>query len=85
MNQNFMHMEHPSLSRRHAVFLKNRRTSEVFLHDHGSTHGTQLNYKPVTAFKFYEVQDGDIVRFGESTRIVVVHIDSLDSQSDSDG
>ena len=85
MVKNFMHLEHPSLSRRHAVLLKNRRTSQVFLYDHGSTHGTQLNYIPAKAFEFYEVNDGDIIKFGESTRIVLVHINDRDEDEDEEG
>ena len=77
-----MHMEHPSLSRRHAIMLRNKWTNEVFLYDHGSTHGTSINYKPVKAFEFHEVQDGDIVRFGESTRIIIVHIEEDENDED---
>lgn len=73
--QNFMLMEHPSLSRKHAIFVRNKRTSEVFLYDHGSTHGTKLNYKPVKAFQFHEISDGDILSFGESSRMIIAHIE----------
>ena len=83
MVKNFMHMEHPSLSRRHALLLLNRRTSQVFVYDHGSTHGTQLNYKPVKAFEFHEVSDGDILKFGESSRIVLAHINE-DEEDDEE-
>lgn len=82
MLKNFMHMEHPSLSRRHAIFLRNQKTNEAFLYDHGSTHGTSVNYKPIKGFEFHELQDGDIVRFGESTRMVVVHIEEPDDEID---
>ena len=82
--RNFLHMEHPSLSRRHAIILRNRRTSQVFVYDQGSTHGTQLNYKPLKGFQYYELADGDILRFGESTRMVVVHIDSAQSSSEDE-
>lgn len=68
-------MEHPSLSRKHAIFIRNKRTAEVFLYDHGSTHGTMLNYKPVKAFTFCEIADGDIINFGESTRMIIAHIE----------
>ena len=64
MAANLMHLEHPSLSRRHALLLRNKRTSEVYLYDQGSTHGTQLDYKPVKPFEFQEVHDGSILRFG---------------------
>ena len=56
----------------------------MFLYDHGSTHGTSINYKPVKAFEFHEVQDGDIVRFGESTRIIIVHIEEEDDEEVAD-
>ena len=82
MATNFMHMEHPSLSRRHAIILKNKCTKEIFLYDQGSTHGTTLNYTPVKAFEFHEVADGDILRFGESTRMVIVHIDEEEAEND---
>ena len=54
----------------------------MFLYDHGSTHGTAINYKPIKAFEFHEVQDGDIVRFGESTRIIIVHIEEEDDDEE---
>lgn len=80
---NFMHMEHPSLSRKHAIILMNKRTGEVFLYDQGSTHGTTVNYKPVKAFEYLELGDGDIIKFGESTRMVIVHIDEEDDDANN--
>ena len=35
------------------------------------------------AFEFHEVNDGDILRFGESTRMVIVHIDEEAENNDS--
>ena len=79
-----MHMEHPSLSRRHAIFIRNKQSSEVFLYDHGSTHGTTLNYHPVKPFTYIEITDGDIIKFGESTRMVIAHLAQDDSSESSD-
>lgn len=64
------------------MVVRNKVTSEVFLYDHGSTHGTTLNYAPVKAFEFCEVNDGDILRFGESTRMVICHIENEDEEAD---
>ena len=80
--RSFVHMEHPSLSRKHAMLIKNKQTNDVFLYDHGSTHGTSLNYSPVKAFEFIEVNDGDILRFGESTRMFICHIDDADDEEE---
>ena len=80
--RSFVHMEHPSLSRKHAMLIKNKQTNDVFLYDHGSTHGTSLNYLPVKAFEFIEVNDGDILRFGESTRMFICHIDDADDEEE---
>ena len=66
------------------MLLKNRHSGDVFLYDHGSTHGTTLNYAPVRAFEFIEVNDGDILRFGESTRMVVCHIEDDEEEDDDD-
>ena len=79
-----MHMEHPSLSRRHAIFIRNKQSGEVFLYDHGSTHGTTLNYHPVKPFTFTEVNDGDIIKFGESTRMVIAHLAQDEDESSDD-
>ena len=68
-------MEHPSLSRRHAIFLRNKVTNDIFLYDHGSTHGTTINFRPVKAFEFNELNDGDAIKFADSTRMVIVHIE----------
>ena len=79
--RSFMLFEHASLSRKHAMILANPLTRQVMLFDHGSTHGTFVNRRIVRPGEYHELNDGDMVSFGESTRIMLVKVD--DGQEDS--
>ena len=46
------------------------------LYDQGNTHGTFVNKRIVRPNAFTELQDGDMISFGESTRILLVKIDN---------
>lgn len=68
-------LAHESCSREHAVVQGRRIKRSPFasdvvscLLDLGSANGTWLNEKQIDALRFYELKEGDVVRFGASTR-----------------
>lgn len=66
-----LHFNHPSISRTHAVFQFNEQ-GKLFLMDLKSTHGTFVNKKRILPEKFYDLNVGDLLRFGDSTRLYAV-------------
>ncbi|KAF0683597.1 Aste57867_24363 [Aphanomyces stellatus] len=64
-------LAHPSVSRTHAV-LQFDRNGQLFLHDLSSTHGTFVNKKRIAAGEYIKVNVGDVLVFGESTRIYTI-------------
>ncbi|KAI9178729.1 hypothetical protein H9P43_005391 [Blastocladiella emersonii ATCC 22665] len=64
-------LAHGSISRYHAV-LQFSRANELFLYDL-STNGTSLNKTLVKPRTHVQVRDGDLIRFGSSTRLFIVH------------
>ena len=71
--ENFILFEHPSLSRKHAILQINQQTKELFVYDLGSTHGTFVNKKVIKPKTYTELNEGDLLQFGESSRLVWVH------------
>ncbi|ORZ18638.1 SMAD/FHA domain-containing protein [Absidia repens] len=63
-------MEHPSLSRYHAVIQFNEE-GQAFLYDLESGYGTLLNKKKITPRTYLPLHSGDQIRFGESTRLCI--------------
>ncbi|KAI8334751.1 SMAD/FHA domain-containing protein [Chlamydoabsidia padenii] len=63
-------MEHPSLSRYHAVIQFNE-DGQAFLYDLDSGYGTLLNKKKITPRVYTPLHSGDQIRFGESTRLCI--------------
>ncbi|CAN0018496.1 unnamed protein product, partial [Discosporangium mesarthrocarpum] len=61
-------LEHPSISRQHAVLQFDRKGS-LFLLDNGSTHGCVVNKKKIPVKEYHRLSVGDVLRFGESTRL----------------
>ncbi|KAL0018195.1 hypothetical protein WJX79_010675 [Trebouxia sp. C0005] len=61
-------LEHPSISRLHAV-LQFSAAGESFLYDAGSAHGSFLNKQRLKAQVHVPVRVGDMIRFGLSTRL----------------
>ncbi|DBB07161.1 TPA: hypothetical protein ACH3X1_011731 [Trebouxia sp. C0004] len=61
-------LEHPSISRLHAV-LQFSATGESFLYDAGSAHGSFLNKQRLKPQVHVPVRVGDMIRFGLSTRL----------------
>ncbi|KAJ3238032.1 Kanadaptin [Chytriomyces hyalinus] len=78
-------LEHASLSRHHAILQSS--TDALFLYDLASTHGTFHNKNPVRPNSWVRVRQGDMLKFGQSTRVFVVNggpanADSADAQLD---
>lgn len=78
-----LHLEHPSISKQHAViqFRHITKTNEYgdreskvkpYLIDLESANSTHLNGKKVAASSFVELLDGDVIKFGESEREYVM-------------
>lgn len=61
-------LEHPSISRLHAV-LQFSATGDSFLYDAGSAHGSFLNKQRLKPQVHVPVRVGDMIRFGLSTRL----------------
>ncbi len=62
-------LEHPSISRLHAV-LQYRDNGSIYIYDCGSTHGVTVNKQKIPANEFVEIRVGDMLGFGASTRYV---------------
>ena len=72
-------MEHPSLSRFHAVVqycaLSNSRHRQGwYLYDLESTHGTFLNKKKIDARQYHHIGVGHVIKFAGSTRLHVLQV-----------
>ncbi|CAO3683764.1 unnamed protein product [Umbelopsis ramanniana] len=67
-----LELEHPSISRYHAVIQFNG-DGKAFLYDLGSGHGTRINKKPVDKYSYVPLAEGDQIKFGESTRLCIFH------------
>mmetsp|Transcript_7868 Transcript_7868/g.10338 ORF Transcript_7868/g.10338 Transcript_7868/m.10338 type:complete len:791 (-) Transcript_7868:225-2597(-) len=65
-------LEHPSISRRHAVFLANEEGC-YFIMDLDSAHGTELNGKGLPGSEPTQLRGGDKICFGGSSRRYIVH------------
>ncbi|KAF2069134.1 hypothetical protein CYY_009550 [Polysphondylium violaceum] len=80
-------MEHPTISRQHAI-IQHRSGGQLFLYDLNSTHGSFINKKRVQPNVYNPIKNGDVLKFGESTRLYVVcggpeQIDSNNSNNNS--
>ncbi|PIA13764.1 SMAD/FHA domain-containing protein, partial [Coemansia reversa NRRL 1564] len=64
-------MEHGSISRYHAV-LQFHDDGSMTIVDLGSSHGTFINRKQITARTPSKVDIGDQIRFGASSRIWII-------------
>ena len=82
-------LEHPSISKQHAViqfryitstaeFGDKRSRVKPYLIDLESANGTTLNGKRVEASRFVELVDGDVVAFGDSEREYVLMLPPSD-------
>lgn len=72
-------LEHPSLSRHHAVIQYCTTKTEKhnigwYLYDLDSTHGTWINKNKVYAKKYYGIHVGHVLKFGGSTRLFILQV-----------
>ncbi|KAJ1912716.1 hypothetical protein IWQ60_009540 [Tieghemiomyces parasiticus] len=65
-------LEHPSVSRYHAVIQFHGTAAGPALYDLGSAHGTYVNRRRLPPRTYQAVHVGDHVVFGESTRVYVL-------------
>ncbi|KXT03150.1 hypothetical protein AC578_7699 [Pseudocercospora eumusae] len=82
-------LEHPSISKQHAVIQFRHRTTtnefgdklskvKPYLIDLESANGTKLNGKKVETSRYLELIDGDVVSFGDSEREYVMMLPGAD-------
>lgn len=64
-------MENPTISRKHAI-IQHKDTGEVFIYDLGSTHGTFVNKRQLPGHTYVKLKMGDMIRFGQSTRLLIL-------------
>ncbi|XP_065854823.1 uncharacterized protein [Euphorbia lathyris] len=63
-------LEHPTISRFHAV-IQFKRKGDAYLYDLSSTHGTSINKRQVEKQVYVELHVGDVIRFGNSSRLYI--------------
>ncbi|CAJ1835838.1 unnamed protein product [Sphenostylis stenocarpa] len=63
-------LEHPTISRFHAV-IQFKRSGDAYIYDIGSTHGTFLNKIQVEKNTYVDLNVGDVIRFGRSSRLFI--------------
>ena len=84
-----LHLEHPTISKQHAVIQFRHRTTtneygdksskvRPYLIDLDSTKGTTLNGKKVEGSRYMELLDQDVVTFGGSEREYVMMLPSAE-------
>ncbi|KAF9961921.1 Kanadaptin [Mortierella alpina] len=78
-----LEMEHPSLSRYHAV-VQFKSNGECFIYDLNSSHGTKLNKTKIPPQMHVSLKPGDQLRFGESTRIYLFQTEQEVDQEEED-
>lgn len=85
-----IHLEHPSVSRYHAVlqyrpkpadktsestlFSNNPKDVGFYLYDLGSIHGTRLNKTKIEPRCYYRVRVGQTMSFGGSSRLFILDV-----------
>lgn len=82
-------MEHPSLSRYHAVVQYSSGSSETFpkgwyLYDLDSTHGTWINKNRVPPKKYHRLHVDYVLKYGGSTRLFILHGPDSDREEESE-
>lgn len=82
-------MEHPSISRYHAIIQYRSIGDEVnhagfYLYDLDSTHGTFLNKQPTKPRCYHRLRVGHMVKFGGSTRMFILQGPEDDQEEESE-
>ncbi|KAG2468376.1 NADAP protein, partial [Polypterus senegalus] len=77
-------LEHPSVSRYHAVLQGRRAADEggLFIYDLGSTHGTFVNKKQVPPKTYVRLKVGHVLKFGGSTRLFILQGPESDAEAE---
>ncbi|KAF8944735.1 Kanadaptin [Haplosporangium gracile] len=78
-----LEMEHPSLSRYHAV-IQFKSSGETFIYDLNSSHGTKVNKSKIPPQMHVKIKPGDQLRFGESTRIYLFQTEETADQEEEE-
>ncbi|KAJ3086969.1 Kanadaptin [Quaeritorhiza haematococci] len=63
-------LEHASVSRYHAI-IQFKDDGTAYVYDLGSSHGTSLNKNPLPKRQYKKLRVGDMLRFGQSTRLFI--------------
>ncbi|KAH9491418.1 Kanadaptin [Bulinus truncatus] len=82
-------LEHPSLSRYHAVLQYAAKTASSFekgwyIYDLDSTHGTWVNKKKISPKVYHRLKVGYIVKFGGSSRLHILQGPEEDTDEESE-
>ncbi|KAJ8401216.1 hypothetical protein AAFF_G00387980 [Aldrovandia affinis] len=86
-------LEHPSISRHHAVVQYRRSSGEegtvgeeagFYAYDLGSTHGTFLNKNKIPPKTYIRLRVGHVLKFGGSTRLFILQGPEFDEEAESD-
>ncbi|XP_072407250.1 kanadaptin [Chiloscyllium punctatum] len=82
-------LEHPSISRYHAI-VQHRRVADgesgtgFYVYDLNSTHGTVVNKQKVKPNCYQRLKVGHVIKFGGSTRLLVLQGPEEDEDEESD-
>ena len=82
-------LEHPSLSRYHAILQFKAdgsadKPAGFYLYDLNSTHGTFHNKKQCFPKTFYRMRVGHVMKFGGSTRLLILQGPQEDTEAESE-
>ncbi|KAM3842144.1 kanadaptin [Diretmus argenteus] len=85
-------LEHPSISRYHAVIQYRGRSGEgsvgeergFYVHDLGSTHGTVVNKNKIPPETYIRLRVGYVLKFGGSTRLFILQGPEFDEEEESE-
>ncbi|KAM4724051.1 kanadaptin [Anableps anableps] len=86
-------LEHPSISRYHAVIQYRGQTGEegcvgeergFYVHDLGSTHGTVVNKNRIPPKTYIRLRVGHVLKFGGSTRLFILQGPESDEEEESE-
>ncbi|XP_070698198.1 kanadaptin isoform X2 [Pempheris klunzingeri] len=86
-------LEHPSISRYHAVIQYRGQTGEgesvgeergFYVHDLGSTHGTVVNKNKIPPKTYIRLRVGHVLKFGGSTRLFILQGPEFDEEEESE-
>ncbi|EAL72877.1 hypothetical protein DDB_G0271054 [Dictyostelium discoideum AX4] len=64
-------LEHATISRQHAI-IQHRDGGKLYLYDLNSTHGSMINKQKCKPNIHIPIKVGDVIKFGESTRLFVL-------------